>query len=101
MPEEGAARADDPGDQGAFAVVAPAELTRPIPVLGLVAREVDRAVVRQVAEMRAERGRDERGENQPASGRRQPGEKPGRRISHGERRRETEADAGAAATWPA
>ena len=50
-PGQVAAGADQVGDQRALAVVAPVEMARPVPVMGLVGGQVERTVIGQVEDV--------------------------------------------------
>jgi hypothetical protein len=58
--EKFAAKANEPGDERPFAVIAPIEVSRPIPIKRFIRREIKRAPPREVDQSQNCRRRDER-----------------------------------------
>ena len=66
---EEAASPDQVGDQRPLAVIAPVEMARPVPVVGFIGGQVERAMMIEIGEMQAGRRQDEKGgEETPGPG---------------------------------
>ena len=69
-----AAGPDEIGDERPFAVVAQIEMARPIPVVGLIGREVERAIMGEIGDVQAGRAQDQHRRQQATRPNRQSGQ---------------------------